>query len=42
MLVVILGWVIFRADNISHAFYYIAKMFGFGQTRNILFYLSGI
>jgi alginate O-acetyltransferase complex protein AlgI len=37
MLIVIVGWVIFRADNMSYAWQYIKKMFGFGQRGDILF-----
>jgi alginate O-acetyltransferase complex protein AlgI len=40
MLIVVIGWVMFRADNMDYAWEYIKKMFGFGQTDNILF-LSG-
>ena len=44
ILVVILLWVIFRADNLGYAFSYILNMFGFGYCfadNLFLFYLDG-
>lgn len=43
LLVVLIGWVFFRADNLSHALHYIATMFGLLETtpiHDLGFYLS--
>lgn len=37
MLVVILGWVLFRSPNLKYAMEYISVMFGFGSVKNIGF-----
>ncbi len=37
MVIVLIGWVIFRADNISYAVKYLATMFGFGFSGILLF-----
>ena len=35
MIFVIIGWVIFRSDNITNAFVFIKKMFTFNELTNI-------
>jgi alginate O-acetyltransferase complex protein AlgI len=37
LLIVIVGWVMFRADNLTYAWDFIKKMFGFGKDEQILF-----
>lgn len=37
LLVVIIGWVLFRADNFSYSLSYIATMFGLGGEKDIVF-----
>ena len=38
MLVVILGWVLFRSDSFNYSLNYIATMFGLGGKKDIFFY----
>ena len=37
MLVVIVGWVLFRADNFGFSLKYIATMFGIGGEKDVVF-----
>lgn len=41
MLVILIGWVFFRSENINYAFKYIAEMFSFHSgEQNIMYYLT--
>lgn len=40
MFIVLLGWVLFRADNLQHAFLYMGRMFGIGAAENVHYTLS--